>query len=382
MLKSFYVKNFKNFRDGLTIDFTNHGDYQFNTDCISNGIISKLIIYGRNAAGKTNLGQALLDAYYTLSGRQRLTDASSYLNADTDNEVAEFCYTMQFGNDEVIYHYTKFSPTILAQEKLTINSNTVFKIDFSKPEYYCDPKFVDLGDVVIQRYIKEMKESDPEDIADDGQVSFFRWLISSIPFPEESPIEQASRFLRRISFLTNQNSRYYPSSFYSRFYESLVRNDKLDDFEDFLNSMGIPCKLAVQQTPDGQYQLYFVHNKLLPFVQAASSGTLALTGLYLRIISNGLRFSILYFDEFDAFFHYEMAERLVRYFKRAYPQIQIILTTHNTNLLTNHLMRPDCYYILSQSGQLTALRDATKRELREGHNLEKMYISGEFEDYE
>ena len=38
--------------------------------------------------------------------------------------------------------------------------------------------------------------------------------------------------------------------------------------------------------------------------------------------------------------------------------------------------------ILSETGKLTALCDATKRELREGHNLEKMYISGEFDKYE
>ena len=382
MLKSFYVKNYKNFRDGLTIDFTNHGDYQFNTDCISNGIISKMLIYGRNATGKTNLGQALMDAAYTFTGRQRYFDSSSYLNADSNEDIAEFRYTMQFGDDEVVYHYTKYAPLILSHESLRINNNVAFRINYAKAEYYCDPKFIDLGDIVIQRYLKEMQEADPEDIAGDGQVSFFRWLTSSVPFPEESPIEQASRLLRRISLITNRTQRFGPVSYYNRFYESLVNSDRLRDFEDYLNAMGIPCKLVVQQMPDGQYQLYFEHNKLLPFAQTASSGTLALTELYLRVISSGPRFSVLYFDEFDAFFHYEMSDRLIQFFKRAYPQVQIILTTHNTNLMTNHLMRPDCYFILSQSGQLTALRDATRRELREGHNLEKMYISGEFERYE
>lgn len=36
------------------------------------------------------------------------------------------------------------------------------------------------------------------------------------------------------------------------------------------------------------------------------------------------------------------------------------------------------YFI--KKGTLTALCNATERELREGHNLEKMYISGEFEN--
>ena len=58
------------------------------------------------------------------------------------------------------------------------------------------------------------------------------------------------------------------------------------------------------------------------------------------------------------------------------------MTSHNTNLMTNKMLRPDCLCLLSSKGTLTALCDATERELREGHNLEKMYISGEFEKYE
>ena len=92
--------------------------------------------------------------------------------------------------------------------------------------------------------------------------------------------------------------------------------------------------------------------------------------------------SIVYLDEFDAFYHYEMAENLVKFFKKKFPRSQIIMTSHNTNLMNNRLMRPDCLFILSGEGTLTALCDATERELREGHNLEKMYISGEFERYE
>ena len=56
---------------------------------------------------------------------------------------------------------------------------------------------------------------------------------------------------------------------------------------------------------------------------------------------------------------------------------QVILTSHNTNLLTNRIMRPDCYFILTKD-KLISLANATDRELREGNNLEKLYMSGEF----
>ena len=114
----------------------------------------------------------------------------------------------------------------------------------------------------------------------------------------------------------------------------------------------------------------------------ASSGTLALVDLYRRLIPRVWDASLIYLDEFDAFYHYDMAECVVKFFKKKYPHCQMIMTSHNTNLMSNRLMRPDCMFILSRTGTLTALCNATTRELREGHNLEKMYISGEFEKYE
>ena len=166
------------------------------------------------------------------------------------------------------------------------------------------------------------------------------------------------------------------------FYESLENPERLKDFEDFLNAMGIECKLVLKKLPDGQIELYFVHEQLVPFYENASSGTLALVELYRRLVPKIWDASLIYLDEFDAFYHYEMAENVICFFKQKYPKCQMIMTSHNTNLMTNRIMRPDCLFILSRKGTLTALCNATERELREGHNLEKMYISGEFEKYE
>lgn len=42
MLKRFTLKNYKNFKDEITIDFENIAGYQFNTDCLSDGVIGKI----------------------------------------------------------------------------------------------------------------------------------------------------------------------------------------------------------------------------------------------------------------------------------------------------------------------------------------------------
>ena len=58
---------------------------------------------------------------------------------------------------------------------------------------------------------------------------------------------------------------------------------------------------------------------------------------------------------------------------------QVIITTHNTNVMTNELLRPDCYFIMDDKG-IAPLFEKTDKELREAHNIEKMYKAGTFND--
>lgn len=90
MLKKFTLKNYKNFKDEISINFENTAGYQFSTDCITDGIISKMLLYGRNATGKTNLGKALMDINTTMFGGQPYHETGLFLNADSVDEAAFF----------------------------------------------------------------------------------------------------------------------------------------------------------------------------------------------------------------------------------------------------------------------------------------------------
>ena len=61
MLKLFEVMGFKNFENTIRLDFSDVRDYKFNDSCITNGLLSKIIVYGKNSVGKSNLGLALFD---------------------------------------------------------------------------------------------------------------------------------------------------------------------------------------------------------------------------------------------------------------------------------------------------------------------------------
>lgn len=384
MLKKFAVKNYKNFKEEINIDFGNVAGYQFSSDCISDGMIAKMLIYGRNATGKTNLGKAIMDIGTTMFGGPRFMENGVFLNADSKEDSAKFSYTFCFDETELLYEYTRFSNQELKEERLSINNTTIFKCDFGNKEYNFDNlKCVDAETANIDRYLQSLVSIENEEENVEPKLPFLRWLISNVALKGDSVLIQFSNYVRRMTMITVGNAMpYRVRRMNSSFYESLENKEKLKDFEDFLNAMGIECKFVLRKLPDGQFELYFAHEQLVPFYENASSGTLALVDLYRRIVSNAREASLVYLDEFDAFYHYEMAENVIKFFKKKYPRCQIIMTSHNTNLMTNRLMRPDCMFILSRSGTLTALCNATPRELREGHNLEKMYISGEFEKYE
>ena len=383
MLKKFTLKNYKNFKNEISIDFENTAGYQFSTDCITDGIISKMLIYGRNATGKTNLGKALIDIYITMFGGRHYIDTGIFLNADSIDETAVFSYEFRFESNELVYRYARFSNQELRDEELIIDGKTIFSCDFENDRFdFKNLEYINAETASIDRYLQSMDVGDEEEIQ-EPKLPFLRWLISNVALGNDSILIKLANYVRRMLMVTAGNGMLkMPRRMNGSFYELLEDSNRLKDLEDFLNEMGIECKLILQKLPDGQRELYFWHEKLVPFYETASSGTLALVDLYRRLIPKSWAPSFIYLDEFDAFYHYEMAEKVINFFKRRYPKCQIIMTSHNTNLMTNRLMRPDCLFILSRVGTLTALCNATERELREGHNLEKMYISGEFDRYE
>ena len=385
MLKKFMVENYMNFKEKIEIDFEKVGGYQFNFSCITNSLISKMLIYGRNATGKTNFVNAIADItlsnIYFLFGIGNRYENSNFLNADSDVDYANFTYLFRFGEDEISYNYSKYSPTSYKSERLELNNKCVFDFSYDKGEFnQSNLELISAETIMKDRFLQSINK---DDVSDESETSlcFLRWLFANAAFAAGSPMYEMRDFISKMRVVrfgyavTIRNHK-------DTFLNLLEKKEELDKFESFLNDMGVECTLKVKILPDGSNQLYFKHKKLIPFFETASSGTLALYNFYRRFVINMQNMRFCLFDEFDAFFHYEMSERFLQYCKQNYPDCQMIFATHNTNLMNNHLMRPDCLFILSRDGRLTPLNLATTRELREGHNLEKMYKSGEFEKYE
>lgn len=81
--------------------------------------------------------------------------------------------------------------------------------------------------------------------------------------------------------------------------------------------------------------------------------------------------SFVFIDEFDAFYHFELSESVQRHLKQI-SGVQIFTTTHNTDLMSNDLLRPDSYFLL-ENNRIQDISELTEKELRQAHNLQKMY---------
>ena len=55
MLAKFSVSNFKNFKEPIEFTLDQPGKFKYNSECISDGIVGKAILYGKNATGKSKI---------------------------------------------------------------------------------------------------------------------------------------------------------------------------------------------------------------------------------------------------------------------------------------------------------------------------------------
>jgi len=157
----------------------------------------------------------------------------------------------------------------------------------------------------------------------------------------------------------------------------IIEKENVNDLEEFLNKAGIECKLKAVNEFDKKKIVFDFEGKTIPFWQIASTGTRSLVLFYywFQRLRENTKVSFLFIDEFDAFYHHELSTLIVEELKKT--GVQFILTTHNTSIMTNDLLRPDCYFLMNKN-KIRSLARSTPKELREAHNIEKMYKADSF----
>ena len=366
MLKKFSVENFKGFKDKITLDIGTPSNYSFNFEIIENGCITKGIIYGINSCGKSNLGLAIFDIIIHLTEKQKLLGSYDfYLNMSGRKSFAEFEYTFVFDGHEVVYKYSKMDVNSLKSESLSIDGKEVIFFDFLTRDGFTLLEGSDTLNASIRNEspISRVKYVNSNSILSDNvQNQVFKKFID---------------FVERMLLFYSLDSRGYEGFMNGSesIAEGIVNSGKVKDFQEFLKENGIDYELYGCEI-DGRKAIYcHFDNKDADFFKIASTGTRSLALFYYWYIRME-KASFVFIDEFDAFYHYELSESVQKRLRRI-TGVQVFTTTHNTNLMSNDLLRPDCYFLL-ENNSIKAISELTEKELRQAHNLQKMYKAGAF----
>lgn len=369
MLRKFSVENFKNFRKKITWDLSHPASFEFSRECVKDGTINKGAIYGVNGIGKSNLGRALFDIVNTLTDKAKEPQAYSlFLNLDSAKAFATFDYEFLFDGSILTYHYQKKDVNTLLEESVSIDGKEVLYYDYRERSGYSS--FVGSENLSLN---------------DNSFISRVKFIMNSAILDESN---HDNHVLVLFKQFVNGMLLFYSlrENGFIGFHEKgetiedvIVGNGKTKDFEAFLNRSGLNLTLADRISPEGKRIYVRFKNGDVPYFSVASTGMVSLILFYSWLMSID-ECSFVFVDEFDAFYHHELAKFIVQELLR-HENVQIFVSTHNTDLMSNDLLRPDAYFLLTEE-RLSSLNDCTERDLRLAHNLQKMYKAGAFSPHE
>ncbi len=380
MLKKFTVTNFKGFKDSMTLDLSDVKNYAFHEEAINQNekIVKLALIYGPNGIGKSNLSVAIFDITANLTDNRisSICYEPNYKNANLDASTpVEFEYIFQFNKSIVKYKYGKAEFREILYEELSIDDKTIIKYDRKDKNQERIINLVGTENLNIDFEkidISLIKYIHANSILDDSPInSVFKTFISfvnrmlefwSLDRKDFQGLEPAGEKARNIG-------------------RDIIKQKHLDDFKKFLKAIGADNNVVSLKNPDGEYDLYYQFEKRnIEFFGNCSSGIRAVSLFYFwlqRIKNSESPVSFVCIDEFDAFYNYSISEAIIKLLLQL--NCQVILTTHNTALMTNGLLRPDCYFLMFKD-RIKPLSSLIDKELREAHNLEKMYKAGVFDE--
>ena len=242
MLKKFSVENFKGFQEKITFDIGSPNNYNFNSEIIENGCVTKGIIYGINSSGKSNLGLAIFDIITHLTEKKKLLPSYDfYLNMSGRKSFAEFEYTFLFDDHEVIYRYSKNDVNTLKNECLTIDGKEVIFFDFLTRDGFTLLEGSDTLNVSIKNEspISRVKYVNNNSILTDNvQNQVFKKFMD---------------FVDRMLLFYSLDSRGYEgfTNGNGSVAEGIVNSGKVQDFQNFLKDNGVKGRRKKRQGHEG-----------------------------------------------------------------------------------------------------------------------------------
>lgn len=372
MLAKMYLTNFLSFSKRTEFDFT-ASKYSFlsNTNTSDHNLLKGALFIGANASGKSN----------ALKGIGLLISLINGVNVEGASLGNYHCYFAKDPTTKVEYEFIIEGKTI----------NYEIRFDLQKKEMQESLKIS--NESILYRsgsYGKlNIGTSSIEENNLDADTLFLRTAsFNTGRFPQDPILRSLMNYLLNSNYI----SEYNQSAIMGMAINKYAEENGVEKINKYLAEFnyGFSIEYGSQSEGEGLTIIVGSNNKSIFFKRnsfpipttfySESQGNQVFADLLPQLISVIEQPGMLIIDEFGNSFHNKLAEKIIRFFMEKAHSSQFFITSHDTNLISNSVFRPDQIFVISFDGRNGSIaRRVSQFKPREAQNLEKMYLGGMFE---
>ena len=377
MLKSIYIKNISSIGE-MKLDLKKNS-YKYKQDNVLNDVVNPVAIYGHNGSGKTSILRAI--QYLEILLMRPIDQLAPFTvnnvlfeeyQKDHNEKNVQGTIAIEFDIQGKQYKYSITTSLLnrkITNEQLLLDNEEI--ISRNKNYYFYRGAKVEIGDSYLIPTLRKLANIE----INDAELQAVYSYLSSFTVLELPRINSISGFVTSKMFET-------VSKFDLLVGKSLDVKKILKDYKEFpvydivKKKTGLPNEVI---SPEFQYEIEIEGNNNskinLPYnmISSGMQNQSMLLSILLSMPSN----SVLFIDELEQALHPSAIISFLDVIREK--KVQTIFTSHNTHILQN--LRPDQIYITKWDNGFSScdrLSDIYPN-IREINNIEKMYLSGVFD---
>ena len=411
MLLSLRIENFRSIKSPLLINFTtekrlSEDDLPYNTfKQNGNEVLKSIVLYGRNASGKSNIILALKALSFLI------VESDKFKHKEKIGPYEPFLFDTKFKNEPVKFEvdFISIESKIRFKYKVTYNSSEI-----TNESLYLYPEGVKakLYERVDQKisygdYYKGTKKKIENDLL-PNQLFLSKSSTSKVKY-----LDEVYLYFSRYMYVSILHDTEYDETIIRAFSEPIMKDEKLKfnllellkasdtsilDFSIAENAKKIkfpkefPEEARKEILERFKYEVLTIHSlfdndneigKVPLELEKESLGTkklFAIGSLILDTLDDG---GVIAIDELDKGLHPLLTKLIINLFnsKENNPKnAQLIFTTHDSTLLDTEIFRRDqiCFVDKDYQGGSTFYKLSDIKGIRKDIPIDKWYLSGRF----
>lgn len=372
MLQKMTLTNFLSFQETTVFDFTPTRYGILNeTNVSDNGVLKGALVIGPNASGKSNALRGIEFLLIVLKGEMKSFLKYWCVHSESTSYQAEYEFLIE---GRKFYYLLRWDglPKKELTEHLTMDGKDILTRKGTT------------GTLCLDENIITDDKLDP-------RTSYLRTAsFATGRFPQHPELRALMEFIMNSYYVDDKSFNYRVTHDYAETHGVDGLNHYMKEFQyDFFLEYGSKSTGMGRDIDIGDRKAVFAKRKDHPFpmpMQAESQGNQTFVQLLTYLIEVIENPGMLVIDEFGNSLHNVLAEKIVHFFMKKTKRSQLFVTSHCTNLISNHVFRPDQIDLVTFDKEMgSVVKRISDYKPREAQNLEKMYLGGMFEglpDYE